>query len=136
MPGGMNDFVLRLGGKPDLLEYPGHDFFREAMGARPGSDRGKTRQLAAQITSLLLAQRNATGLNLPDINAAAIDQLYYENLDFDADGMEAKQIWEIFDLLHKLLRDGKRPRMGGHEVHSCRSSRRSVKGRIHSGVAG
>ena len=81
MPGGMNDFVLRLGGKPDLPSYPGHDFFKEAMGARPSSDRGKTRQLAAQITSLLLAQRNAVGLPLPDINAPAIDHHYYENLD-------------------------------------------------------
>ena len=120
MPGGMNDFVLRLGGKPDMLKYPGHDFFKEAMGARPGSDRGKTRQLAAQITSLLLAQRNAVGLTLPDINAPAIDHLYYENLDFDADGTEARRIWEVFDLLHKLLRDGKRPRLKGHDaIHAA-----------------
>ena len=62
MPGGMNDFVLRLGGKPDMLKYPGHDFFKEVVGARPGSDRGKTRQLAAQITSLLLAQRDEVGV--------------------------------------------------------------------------
>lgn len=116
MPGGMNDFVLRLGGKPAMPKYPGHDFFKEAMGARPGSDRGKTRQLAAQVTSLLLAQRNAVGLILPDINAPAIDHFYYENLDFDPDGTEARQIWEVFDLLHKLLRDGKRPRLKGHDV--------------------
>ena len=116
MPGGMNDFVLRLGGKPDMLKYPGHDFFKEAMGARPGGDRGKTRQLAAQITSLLLAQRNEVGLTLPDINAPSIDHLYYENLDFDPDGAEARRIWEVFDLLNKLLRDGKRPRLKGHDV--------------------
>ena len=116
MPGGMNDFVLRLGGKPDMPKYPGHDFFKDAMGARPGSDRGKTRQLAAQVTSLLLAQRSAAGLTLPDINAPAIDHFYYENLDFDPDGTEARQVWKVFDLLHKLLRDGKRPRLKGHDV--------------------
>ena len=116
MPGGMNDFVLRLGGKPDMLQYPGHDFFKEVMNARPGSDRGKTRQLAAQITSLLLAQRNAPGLTLPDINAPAIDQLYYENLDFDPDGTEGRRIWEVFDLLHRLLRDGRRPPLKGHDA--------------------
>lgn len=120
MPGGMTDFVLRLGGKPDIIKYPGHDFFKEAMGARPGSDRGKTRQLAAQITSLLLAQQRSVGAALPDINAAAIDHLYHENLDFDPDGMEGKRIWGVFDLLHKLLRDGKRPRLRGHDaIHAA-----------------
>ena len=116
LPGGMNDFVLRLGGKPDLPQYPGHDFFKEAMGARPRSDRGKTRQLAAQVTSLLLAQQNAAGAIFPDINASAIDQLYYENLDFDSDGEEGKRIGQIFDLLHRLLSDGKRPRLKGHDI--------------------
>ena len=116
MPGGMNDFVLRLGGKPALPQYPGHDFFKEAMGARPSSDRGKTRQLAAQITSLILAQRSAVGSNLPDINLPAIDHFYYENLDFDPDGTEARLVWEVVDILHKLLRDGKRPRLRGHDV--------------------
>ena len=120
MPGGMNDFILRLGGKPDRLKYPGHEFFKEAMGARPGRDRGKTRQLAAQITSLLLAQRKVTGPILPDINAPAIDQFYYENLDFDPDGTEAKQIWGVFDDLYKLLADGKRPRLKGHDaIHAA-----------------
>ena len=120
MPGGMTDFVLRLGGKPDIIKYPGHDFFREAMNARPGSDRGKTRQLAAQITSLLLAQQRSTGAALPDINATAIDHLYHENLDFDPDGAEGRLIWEVFDLLHRLLRDGKRPKLRGHDaIHAA-----------------
>ena len=120
MPGGMNDFVLRLGGKPAVPKYPGHEFFKEVMGARPGSDRGKTRQLAAQITSLLLAQWRQVGANLPDINATAIDDLYYENLDFDPDGTESRRIWEIFDLLYRLLRDGKRPKLRGHDaIHAA-----------------
>lgn len=120
MPGGMNDFILRLGGKPDMPKYPGHDFFKEVMGARPGSDRGRTRQLAAQITSLLLAQRSKIGQVFPDINASAIDQLYYENLDFDPDGVEGRKIWEVFDILYKLLRDGKRPRLRGHDaIHAA-----------------
>lgn len=120
LPGGMNDFILRLGGKPAITKYPGHDFFKDVMGARPGSDRGRTRQLAAQITSLLLAQRTDFGSPLPDINAQAIDQLYYENLDFDLDGVEGRRIFQIFDILHRLLRDGKRPRLRGHEaIHAA-----------------
>ena len=120
MPGGMNDFVLRMGGKPAVARYPGHDFFKEVMGARPSNDRGKTRQLAAQITSLLLVQMRGLGVTLPDINATAIDGLYYENLDFDPDGAESRRIWEVLDLLHRLLRDGKRPRLRGHDaIHAA-----------------
>ncbi len=116
MPGGMNDFILSLGGKPDIIRYPGHEFFKEMMGARPGSDRGKTRQLAAQVTSLLLSQQKADGASFPDVNAMAIDQLYYDNLDFDSDGDDGKRVRETFDLLHRLLRDGRRPRLRGHDV--------------------
>ena len=116
MPGGMNDFILSLGGKPAIVRYPGHEFFKDVMGAKPGSDRGKTRQLAAQVTSLLLVQQESTGPSLPDVNASAIDQLYYDNLDFDTDGWKAKRVRETFDLLHRLLRDGKRPRLRGHDV--------------------
>ena len=116
MPGGMNDFILRLAGKPEMPRYPGHDFFKATMGARPRSDRGKTRQLAAQVTSLLLAQRSVCGSTLPDINAPAIDHLYYENLDFDPDGADAQRVGEVFDLLYRLLGDGNRPRLKGHDV--------------------
>lgn len=120
MPGGMNDFILRLGGKPAIARYPGHDFFKAALGARPGSDRGKTRQLAAQITSLLLAQRSAVGANLPDINAAAIDDLYHQNLDFDPSGPEGRRILKVFDFLHRLLGNGKLPPLRAHDaIHAA-----------------
>ena len=120
MPGGMNDFILRLGGKPAVAKYPGHEFFKDIMGARPARDRGKTRQLAAQITSLLLAQIRGIDASLPDINATAIDDLYYENLDFEHDGTESRRIWGVLDLLHRLLRDGERPRLRGHDaIHAA-----------------
>ena len=119
-PGGMNEFVMRLGGKPELVGYPGHDFFRDVMGARPKSDRGKTRQLAAQITSLLLFQQTAVGETLPDIDASAIDHLYYDKLDFDPDGPEGRRILAVFNTLHTLLRDGNRPRLKGHDaIHAA-----------------
>ena len=119
-PGGMCDFILRLGGKPDIDRYPGHEYFREIMGLRPGRDRGKTRQLAAQITSLLIAQPSEIGPVFPDINAAAIDQLYYENLNFNPDGRVAKRIWKVLDTLLNLLRDGKRPNLRNHDtIHAA-----------------
>lgn len=119
-PGGMNDFVLRLGGKPSIMGCPGHEFFKEVMRARPGSDRGRTRQLAAQITSLLIAQQKNSVPLLPDINATAIDQLYYDHLNFDSDGRIGKRIWKVFDLLLKLLKDGKRPPLRNHDaIHAA-----------------
>ncbi|MDE0680490.1 MAG: DUF262 domain-containing protein, partial [Gammaproteobacteria bacterium] len=116
MPGGMNDFILKLGGKPQIDRYPGHDFFKVVMRANPGSDRGRTRQLAAQITSLLLAQRKGAGVAPPDIRAAEIDQLYYGNLDFNPLGDNARRIRETFDILLRLLGDGKRPKLRAHDA--------------------
>src|SRR5436305_2056144 len=51
-PGHFTDFVLRVGGKPQIARYPGHPFFTKILGMRPATDRGKTRQLAAQIAML------------------------------------------------------------------------------------
>ena len=119
-PGGMNEFVLRLGGKPSIMGCPGHDFFKELMGVKPDNDRGKTRQLAAQVTSLIIAQQGGENPTLPDINAAAIDQLYYDHLDFDAKGEDGKRVWKIFDLLHQLLKGGDRLRLRNHDtIHAA-----------------
>lgn len=41
-PGQFTDFVLWLGGKPQLARYPGHPFFRRVMRMKPETDRGKT----------------------------------------------------------------------------------------------
>ena len=56
-PGQFTDFVLKLGGKPNVPRYPGHDFFNVLMRARRSKDRGKLRQLAAQIAALFLTRR-------------------------------------------------------------------------------
>src|ERR1700687_2910008 len=56
-PGQFTDFVLGLAGKPGVARYPGHDFFNDLMRARKVQDRGKFRQLAAQIAMLFLTRR-------------------------------------------------------------------------------
>src|SRR5436853_611604 len=33
-PGNFTDFVLKIGGKPELPKYLGHDFFTKVMGAK------------------------------------------------------------------------------------------------------
>ena len=90
------------------------------MNAKPGRDRGRTRQLAAQITSLIIAQQNADASILPNIDATAIDQLYQDHLEFDKNGPLGKRILKIFDLLLQLLQDGKRPRLSNHDtIHAA-----------------
>ena len=56
-PGRLTDFVLRVGGKPQLPRYPGHLFFQRVLGLKPGQDRGNTRKLAAQLLMLFWSRR-------------------------------------------------------------------------------
>lgn len=113
-PGQFTDFVLRLGGKPGLARYPGHDFFNILMRARKVQDRGKFRQLAAQIAMLYFTRRSK-GI-FCDTNAAAIDDFYYENLGFDPESPDASRLFDILDKITHLLTDQKRPKLIGHEA--------------------
>ncbi len=83
-PGEFTDFILELGGKPDIPKYPGHSFFQKVLKMKPGQDRGKTRQLAAQISVLLFERFRNSPDHFSDINAHAIDEYYYTYLDFDS----------------------------------------------------
>lgn len=113
-PGQFTDFVLRLGGKPDIPKYPGHDFFNVLMKANKAKDRGKFRQLAAQIAMLFITRRHEGGFR--DINAAAIDDFYYENLGFDAESEDARRLFQVLDKLNVLLREQKLKKLVGHEA--------------------
>lgn len=115
-PGQFTDFVLRLGGKPGLARYPGHDFFNVLMRAGKVKDRGKFRQLAAQIAMLFFTRRGGSDIAFRDTNAQAIDDFYYENLGFNAESNDAHRLSEILEKLTELLRDHKRPKIIGHEA--------------------
>lgn len=115
-PGQFTDFILRLGGKPGLQRYPGHDFFNILMGAQRVQDRGKFRQLAAQIAMLYFTRRLSSTDAFCDIKAEAIDDFYYENLGFDSSSADAKRLFDIFDKVSSLLRDQKRSKIIGHEA--------------------
>lgn len=113
-PGGLTEFILRVGGKPELPRYPGHEFFSRLMRMKPAADRGKTRQLAAQITMLLMKRRQSG--HFTDLGAGPLNDFYYENLSFDPDGPEAKRIVCILDKLLLLFRGRTGPKLHGHDA--------------------
>lgn len=115
-PGQFTDFILRLGGKPEIPRYPGHDFFQRVLKMKPGLDRGKTRQLAAQIAMLFLERRNLGADYFCDINSRTLDDYYYTHLDFDSESDMCKRLWDILSKLNDLLGDGKRPKLAAHSA--------------------
>ena len=115
-PGEFTDFILALGGKPEIIRYPGHPFFRNVMGMKPRSDRGKTRQLAAQIAMLFLERRNNGSAHFVDINKNAIDDYYYANLGFDSESPDCQRLREILNKLSQLLGNWQGPKLQGHSA--------------------
>ena len=115
-PGNFAEFILRLGGKPDIPRFQGHDFFKRVLRMNPSKDRGKTRQLAAQLAILFLERREKGPHHFSDINANAIDNYYYTNLDFDPDTSDCRRLLEILDLLDSLFGNGKRPPLRAHDA--------------------
>ena len=115
-PGQFTDFILSVGGKPAITRYPGHPFFQRVLRMKPGQDRGKTRQLAAQIAILFLDKRSNSTEHFTDINAREIDDYYYTNLDFDSESSDCKRLREILDKLNQLLGNGKTPRLRAHDA--------------------
>ncbi len=112
-PGHFTEYILKLSGKPQILRYPGHDFFKNVMRAKD-INRGEFRQLAAQIAMLYLTRQESG--HLCDTKRDAIDTFYHKHLDFDAHSPSAKRLNAIFDLLTSLLGDGKRKKVIGHEA--------------------
>lgn len=111
---GINDFILKIGGKNDLqsnVEFVlslvgtdgtpnGHDFFNESLKITK-TDRGQTRQLAAQL--LMLYMEMIYNNKIVTINSSNIDDFYLKNLDFDAESEEAKDFESILDVLYNTI---------------------------------
>jgi hypothetical protein len=115
-PGAFTEFILKIGGKPELPRYPGHSFFPGVLGMKPKSDRGKTRQLAAQLTMLFFTRRRHGMQAFCDINAEAISKFYYDNLDFDQTSNDATRLLELLSRIEKMLIPGKHPKLHGHDA--------------------
>lgn len=115
-PGNFTDFILRIGGKPEIPRYPGHDFFVRSLGMKPTQDRGKTRQLAAQIAVLFFHRRERGADGYCDINAQALDDFYYKNLDFDPSDDGAARLMSILDSLSRIIQPGRHAKLRGHDA--------------------
>ena len=115
-PGQFTHFILALGGKPEITKYPGHGFFQNVLKMKPGNDRGKTRQLAAQIAILFLERRQLGSNHFAEINARAIDDYYYTNLDFNSESPDCKRLRSIFDKLNELLGNRRAPKLVAHNA--------------------
>ena len=115
-PGEFTEFILKLGGKPAIPRFPGHDFFQHVLKMKPGQDHGKTRQLAAQIAVLFLERHKKGYEYFSNINTATIDDYYYTHLDFDPAAPECERLRRILDLVTDKLGNWNGPKLQAHNA--------------------
>ncbi len=115
-PGQFTEFILAIGGKPEIERYPGHDFFQRVLRMKPSRDRGRTRRLASQMAMLFLERRREGPDHFTDIHRRAIDDYYYDNLDFDSNSEDCKRFRAILSKLDQLLANGAGPTLKAHDA--------------------
>ena len=115
-PGGFNDFILGLGGKAGPSALPRPFLLQERAWHEAGIRQGKTRQLAAQITMLFLTRKDPKRKRLPDINAPAINDFYYDHLDFESNGEEAVRLRKVLTKIDRLFAGQNLPKLRGHDA--------------------
>ena len=113
-PGKFGAFVCRIGGKAGIEKYPGHDFFLKLMRSPSNAKNPKARQLAAQM--IMLFDRNASDGEFCDIRRRSVDAYYIKNLRFNTESSLAREFSSVLDTVVRLLGDGKRPSLVGHQA--------------------
>ena len=116
-PGEFTEFILKLGGKPSL-NLNGYDFFTKIMRMKPGTDRGKTRQLAAQISVLFLERRKNGPAYISDANSSKIWEYYDTQFNFNASSPDCQLLLQIIQKLEILLNGWKGPKILAHNAIS------------------
>ncbi len=99
-PGNFTEYILKVGGKPEIPGYLGNEFFNAVMKAKP-KNRGDYRQLAAQMFLRLEARRKSG--ELCGIDRGHVDMLYYDNLSFDPQSAASQRFKAILDNLTTAL---------------------------------
>lgn len=77
LPGELSEVVARIGGKPGVAR--GNRVFPELMGMTPHTDRGRTRQLVAQLIAIAVSYQQ--GHKIEDVNKPGLDDMYYDYLE-------------------------------------------------------
>ena len=114
-PGQFTEFILNLGGKP-ALNLDGYDFFTKILKMKPATDRGKTRQLAAQITVLFLERREHGPDHFSDGNSSKIWEYYDTQLNFNASSDDCRRLLDIIEKLESLLAGWTGPKLVAHNA--------------------
>lgn len=111
-PGNFSEFVLRMVGKKGL--YEGHPFFRDRVAGKGDSDRGKKRQLCAQMALLMFEKRN--NRRWADIKSQSIDDYYQSNTDFNLGSPDAKRFEENIEIIGEMFEGQGAKELRGHEA--------------------
>ena len=113
-PGEFGAYVCRIGGKAGIDKYPGHDVFLRLMRSPTNAKNPKARQLAAQM--IMLFDKNRRDGEFCDIRRRSVDAYYIKNLGFDAESSLAREFSSVLDTVARLLGDGKRSTLVGHQA--------------------
>ena len=116
LPGQFTAFILNLGGKPALVGNPGHQFITDVLKMHPENDRGRSRQLSAQIAVLFLERRKKGFGHFSNTNKQALDDYYDTQLDFDSLSHDSKRLRNIFDKLAIFFTGWKGPKLVAHNA--------------------
>ena len=111
-PGRFTEFILEIGGKPELPKYPGEPFFPNAMGIKPTASRGRSRETAAQLYMLYESHRE--NKRFKKIQSKDIDDYYHANIDFDEESSTAKRFLKIIRTLEKICKEENIPTLPKH----------------------
>lgn len=107
-PGKFCRLVMELGGKADL-RLPRHDFFTQIMRFRGSGDRGKSREMAAQMLMLFLLrkEKDADDLTFVSVGNEALNDAYRRHVGLDLQSPHVRQFREILDELVKAFVRGR-----------------------------
>lgn len=113
-PGAFGAFVFLVAGKKGIAKYPGQEFFRKLLRANVRANTPNGRQLAAQM--IMLFAKHQEERMFCDINRRAVDAHYVKHMGFDNKSELAQQFLSVLNTIMKLLGDGKRPLLAGHQA--------------------
>lgn len=107
-PGNFTEFILKIGGKKEVLKYPGLPLFQEIA----KGNESRRRQLVAQIFMLFWTTKME--MTFCDIKSSNIDVFYHSQVGFDRNSDEARNFEKICKKLYESLKG--KPKIPGHYI--------------------